>query len=778
MKRIFTLSLVALALFCCGISVRAQEQPRRPKVGLVLAGGGALGSAHIGVLKVLEENNIPVDMVVGTSMGSIIGGLYAIGYTANEIDSLISIQDWDVVMSDRSPRRNSSFSDKRYNSLYVLKVPFSLDPYNIRRQAKDAQPDSLIGPMPPPVQPAAPSLLSRIPMALVDGQNIYNLFTSLAVGYLDSLDFNRMPIPFACVAVDLVKHEEVVWHSGHFVDALRSSMAIPGYFSPVRTNGRVLVDGGARNNYPVDIAREMGADIVIGVKFGSDVGMEDSEVNSIGQMIGSLYNMYTHQKDSAAINDTDIFIHPDTEGFGTLSFDHESIRTLINNGYDAAMLKIDDIKKLRAYLDRCAEDREENLVGPDFRGRKYDKALHLDRDSVSLGEVRIHGLTPEAEKFLFRRSPIQSGARIHGSEITRAINRFYETGFFKSVTYTLRGHDQPYDMDIFFTPELNSVFGIGFRVDAEEVSAIQMNVSINRNTLAGSSLSLTGRLSVNPRATLRYTYALPSHIEINAEYDFRYSGLNLLNPNSDYNLTFSGHRFRVNAASQNFRQIYMEGGLEFSVFGYHSFDPKSLTVFASYDTDLHRTLFAGLYGKASFDNRDDEYFPTRGWLADAGWHQYLGSKAANGFAVGDLHLAAALTPWPRLTFLPEIWHRSTLGKQVPLAYMNLMGGSLRGRYMDQQIPFAGFSFAHPFDKLLTTASLETRYNFSGPNYATLSALAAVSGSTIGASFAGGVTWGLQLGYLRATALGPVEASLRWSNYTGAPQFYVALGYSF
>ena len=776
MKRIAIGILVALVLLSGGFSARAQEQPARPKVGLVLAGGGAKGAAHIGVLKVLEENNIPIDMVVGTSMGSIIGGLYAIGYTASEIDSLISTQDWDVIMSDKSARESVQFEDKVYNSLYVLKVPFAIDPYALQQRKGAALLDSLIGPVPVKEAPTR-SLLNNIPMALVDGQNIYNLFTSLAVGYLDSLDFNKMPIPFACVAVDLVKHEEVVWRSGSFVDALRSSMSIPGYFAPLRKDGRVLVDGGALNNYPVDIAREMGADVVIGVKFGSSEGITDTEVNNIGDMVSSLYDMYTHKKDSAAIGNTDIFIHPDTKGYNTLSFDHESIRTLVQNGYDAAMLKIADIRKLRDYLDRCAQDRAENLVGPDFRGRKYEKALHLDRDSVSLGTVQIHGLSPEAEEFLFRHCPIKSGARIAGGEITAAIKRFYDTGFFKSVTYTLKGHEQPYDMDIFFKAELNSVFGIGFRVDAEEVSAIQMNVSINRNTLSGSSLSLTGRLSVNPQASILYTYAFPSHVKLNVEYAFRYSGLNLLNNYSDYNLAYTSHRFRTNFASQNYRNIYMEGGLECTYFGYRSFDDKGLPVFASYDLSKKRQFFAGLYVNARNDTRNDEYFPTRGWAADGGFHQYLGSRNGNSFATFDLHATGALSIG-RVTMIPSLWHRSLLGKQVPMIYMNVMGGSLRGRYMDQQIPFAGFSFAHPFSKGLSVASLEGRYNISGPNYITLSPVFALSGDTIGSSFANGLTWGLQLGYMRATSVGPLEFSVRWSNYTGAPQVYAALGYSF
>ena len=188
---------------------------QRPKVGVVLCGGGAKGAAHVGVLKVLEENDIPIDMIVGTSMGAIVGGLYAIGYSASELDSLIMAQDWNVVMSDRIPRSSRSFQSKRRQDEYILRIPFGAGDYSRLGAGMQRRPEE-------------GSFLSNIPLAMVDGQNIYNLFTRLSVGYQDSLDFSRMPIPFACVAVDLIGKKEVIFKSGRFVDAIRSSMAIPG----------------------------------------------------------------------------------------------------------------------------------------------------------------------------------------------------------------------------------------------------------------------------------------------------------------------------------------------------------------------------------------------------------------------------------------------------------------------------------------------------------------------------------------------------------------------
>ena len=181
MKRIGTL----LLLLVLSLSAAAQ----RPRVGVVLCGGGAKGAAHVGVLKVLEENGIPIDCIAGTSMGAIVAGLYSIGYSASELDSLIMAQDWNYLLSDQIPRSSRMFERKQNQDKFLLQIPFGSGDY------------SRLGPREPrkPDDPA--SLLNNIPLAIVNGQNIYNLFTQLSVGYQDSLDFSRMPIPFAASPV-------------------------------------------------------------------------------------------------------------------------------------------------------------------------------------------------------------------------------------------------------------------------------------------------------------------------------------------------------------------------------------------------------------------------------------------------------------------------------------------------------------------------------------------------------------------------------------------------
>lgn len=231
----------------------------RKKVGIVLSGGGAKGMAHIGVLKVLEKAAIPIDIITGTSIGSIVGGLYAIGYNAHALDSIVRAQDWGYVITDKENLRNQSLSDRKKQNTYFFSTSISVN----KRDPSSG--------------------------GLIKGKNLAELFQQLCVGYTDSLDFSRdLLIPYACVATNIMDNSEVVFHSGRLPQAMRASMAIPAAFSPVRIGDMVLVDGGLKNNYPVDVARAMGADIVIGITLsGKPKTSEDvtGTMSIVGQII-------------------------------------------------------------------------------------------------------------------------------------------------------------------------------------------------------------------------------------------------------------------------------------------------------------------------------------------------------------------------------------------------------------------------------------------------------------------------------------------------------------
>ena len=214
--------------------------PKRKTVAVVLSGGGAKGMAHIGALRVIERAGIPIDIVTGTSMGSIVGGLYAIGYNSEALDSVVRIQDWSYVITDKENMTKQSLADLHRRFTYAFSTGLTLG----KRNYNDG--------------------------GFIKGKNLAELFQKLCAGYTDSLNFSKdLPIPFACVATNVVDNSEVDFHSGRLPQAMRASMAIPAAFSPVRVGDKVLVDGGLRNNYPADIARELGAGVIIGVTFSS-----------------------------------------------------------------------------------------------------------------------------------------------------------------------------------------------------------------------------------------------------------------------------------------------------------------------------------------------------------------------------------------------------------------------------------------------------------------------------------------------------------------------------
>ena len=237
----------------------------RPKVAVVLSGGGAKGTAHIGALKVIEEAGIPIDYVVGTSMGAIVGGLYSIGYTPQQLDSMVNAQNWKFLLSDAPNPKDVLLDDRLKSERYVLSIPFSLKSAAV----SDA--------------------------GIIKGKNLARLFSTLTEGYQDSVDFSRLPIPFACVSENLVNGSEVVFHEGILATSMRSSMSIPGVFAPVDLDGMVLVDGGMVNNYPVDVALAMGADYIIGVDVQSPL-LKASELKSVKDIFGQIINLQGEKK--------------------------------------------------------------------------------------------------------------------------------------------------------------------------------------------------------------------------------------------------------------------------------------------------------------------------------------------------------------------------------------------------------------------------------------------------------------------------------------------------
>ena len=366
---------------------------QRKKVGLVLSGGGAKGVAHIGVLKVLEEAGIPVDYIVGTSMGSIVGGLYAIGYDAATMDTLVRSQDWPFLLSDKVYRYNLPFTEKESTEKYLLSVP-------IRKKGGIS-----------------------LPSGFISGQNIYNLFSDLTIGYHDSLDFATLPIPFACVASNLVDGRDVILDKGYLPQCLRASMAIPGVFSPVREKGMVLVDGGISNNFPVDVARRMGADIIIAVNAGTPLG-KSKDIHSVAGVMGQMIGILTERNvehSKSLLTDRDILITTDLEGFN--SGDFTKAAEIIEAGEKSARTHMAELRRLavpRSSFLAWNSAREASVVPPQSR---------------QISEVRVEGLKTVNPKSVIKSTDLDLSQPVTEEQIAQASAKIWATDDFTLVPY-------------------------------------------------------------------------------------------------------------------------------------------------------------------------------------------------------------------------------------------------------------------------------------------------------------------------------------------------------
>ena len=473
----------------------------RKKVGVVLSGGGAKGMAHIGVLKVLEKAGIPVDIVTGTSMGSIIGGLYAIGYNANSLDSMVRVQDWSYVITDKEDLRNQSLSDWQKQNTYFFTTGITL-----------GEKDMNAG-------------------GIIKGKNLAELFNQLCVGFTDSLDFTRdLPIPFACAATDIITNDEVDFHSGRLPQAMRASMAIPAAFSPVRLGDKVLVDGGLKNNYPADLAREMGADIIIGVTVqGAPKTAED--MGGTMSIISQIVDVNCKNKLDENLAITDLHLTVDTKGYNAASFSLAAIDTLVRRGEEEAMRHWDEIVALK------------QRIGIDDTFRPV--ILHPIRPEVMTEKHRIiditfENMTPQDEKFLRQKFHLNRTDSIDAKlqqELTTSMRMdlFYQTA----------------DCRLNFNPEGVRVvlsagnrksvqFHAGFRFDSEEYAAVQLGLDIPLKTAIPMNTEITlrlgkrmmarGEITAHPRSFTRpkFTYSfyrndIDVYVEGDRDWNIRYS---------------------------------------------------------------------------------------------------------------------------------------------------------------------------------------------------------------------------------------------------------------
>ena len=750
---------------------------KRPTVALVLSGGGAKGSAHVGVIRYLESIGMPVDMVMGTSMGGLVGGIYALGYSPAHLDSLIRSIDWDMALSDRVPRDYLSYSTIKYKEKYVLSFPFFYDRDEFLHQREDelqyphrsreihlgAGKDDATGLV-------RDNLLGSLPSGMVYGQNVNNIFSSLSVGYQDEIDFYKdLPIPFLCVATDLVTGTAKIWTKGKLNTALRSTMSIPGLFTPVKVEGMVLVDGGMRNNYPTDLARKCGADIVIGVDLSSGY-LGYADINNIGDVINTSIDMMGRTSFESNQSIADITIKPDLHEFGMLSFDSESVDTIIHRGYLAALEKaavLDSLKK---------------VVGPDTTTLQDNPADDIRLTKVMVSGVEITGVSDKESSYLHNKIKVDAGTRMGNEEIENAVATIFGTNAFDYVNYELLGDSQPYRLRFNCKKGPISNLGLGVRFDTEEVVSVIMNVGWGVHKLQGSSWDLTGKIGISPAASLNYSYVTTSGLTLNFLAGLRHTDRNTFGLGTNrFRINFTDLRQEVYASNIKWSKFFLKTGIRNDYFNIGSL--MSEQVIPDYDSKYLKNDFVSAFVDARNYSLDDGYIPTEGHSVNLSYQWIFGSfpHRFDNFHAVQFDAMKVLGN-SELAFIPSVNLRWLLGEDIPMPFSNTIGGTMAGRYFDQQVPFIGINYSAAVDRVMGVMRMDMRKKLFENNYITLigNYVAAADKPSAFVEWGPDVTDALGIGaaYTYNTIVGPISLYLHWSSMSNKLGAFFSLGFDF
>ena len=753
----------------------SEIRKHRPTVALVLSGGGAKGAAHVGVIEYIEELGIPVDMVLGTSMGGLVGGLYALGYTVPEMDSLVRNMDWNWALSDKLSREYVSYSDSKYKEKYLLAIPFyyERDYYKMkladehrfddirRHEVLHIGADNEGG-----ADMLKNNLLGSLPSGYIYGQNVSNLISSLTIGYQDSTDFQSFPIPFACVATDMVSGKAKIWHSGKMNTAMRSTMSIPGIFAPVRTEGMVLVDGGMRDNYPTALAREMGADIIIGVDLSQDK-RSYMQVNNIGDIIGQGIDMLGMDAFEKNVQIPDVKIKPYLPEYNMMSFSKQAIDTIIVRGRQAAEAQ-DSLLRMVAVK-----------TAGTYKAEHKPKAFDFHADSLMIDEIEIKGVLAKEKLLLMDRMNLVPGQKISREGLDDMVARIYGTHCYDYVTYELLGSEEPFKLVINCKKGPVHQLGIGVRADTEEIVSVLVNLGINVHRLHGHSFDLTGKVSANPYVQAKWSYDVPQIPTVNASASFRWTNMGMLNfGTNNLSLNFFNARQEVYLSNMKWKFLDVRGGLRNDIFNIRNI--KSSQIIDDYDTSNLSNDFVSLFVDGRTDTFDDGYFPTKGVNAGV---SYAWTFAGIPDMIHNFHTLQAdakiVVPGSDgFAFIPSFNCRFLMGGDIPLAYFNAIGGSLPGRFVDQQLPFIGVTNLVAMENIMTMFRTDFRFTLARNHYLTGIINYVRSSDTFMEYGKGMGNFGAGVEYSFDTIFGPFSANIHWSDFTGKVGMYLSAGFNF
>ncbi len=730
--------LTLLVCPCPAIARVADTSADRPRVAVVLSGGGAKGVAHISALKVIEEEGIPIDYIAGTSMGAIIGGLYALGYSPSQLDTLVRNMDWEWLLSDRPKRVYRTLMERENEKRYILSVPMT------RR------------------------ITLQKPESIGKGQNISDMFAALTVDYHDSIDFRRLPIPFACVATNLTDGSEVILERGVLAEAMRASMAIPGVFSPVRKDSLVLIDGGMVNNFPVDVARRMGADIVIGVDVQQGLHEAD-KLNSLSGILSQIVDIACQNKYKDNRQQTDVYIKVNVQGYSAASFTRQAIDTLIRRGWQAADSRRNELRKVAA------------RIGQKEIPQIADTPHSLLQEDIFIKKIRFEGACTKDDDQVIRRCRLHENNWTSYARIEEALAVLRGELNYSEVSYRLFKEEDGYQLVFYMADKNATAFNIGARFDTEEIASLLLNSSFYFSTRMPSSLSITGRLGKQYMADVKYSFQPSLMRNVNLCYTYFYHDIDFYRRgNKTCNATYNHHAFEASYSSVWLRNFSYRFGLAYEC--YHHADllyrEDAIPSFTSHITDNTVRYFVRL----DYNSQDNAVFPTRGLCFSTSGSVYT-DNLVGYYGHSPFYSLSGSIDWAcsfndRLTLLPAANVRILEGDDIPLCYTNVLGGEMPSRYLTQQIPFVGAGHAELSGNALLAASIKLRYRLTGKHYLSCMGNIASDSEKFSRINRGSVLYGIGMNYALGTVFGPVGLTVGYSNLAEKFYCFANIGYCF
>lgn len=725
--------LFAFAFLLLPFNSIAQDTIKKPKIGLVLSGGGAKGLAHIGVLKVIDSLGIKVDYIGGTSMGAIVGGLYASGYTGKQLDSIFKTLNIDDLVQDNIPRKSKLLFNKRSDDIYALSLPFK-------------------------------NLKLETPNALSKGFYNYHFLSKLTYHVRNTRDFKKLPIPFFCMATDIETGEEIILNKGIFPQALVASSSVPSIFYPIEIEGRLLVDGGVTNNYPVEKLKELGAEFIIGVDVQEDL-KDRKELQGITTIFGQISNFYTLSQMKTKQKLTNIYIKPEIKGYSVLSF--ENGKKIIENGEFATRNFLTELQK--------------------FENKSYQKAeLKPIKDSIFIGNIAFTELKNYTRAYVLGKLRFKQNTKISFEDFQNGIQNLSNTQNFSSVKYQFN------EKDIFISlreNKINTLLKFALHYDELYKSGALINITQKKIISKNDMVSLDLIFGDNFRYDFNYL--------IDNGYYFSFginSSLNTFNKNVNsafgtqkyltnafekINLDYSSISTKVFLQTVFLRKFNIGGGFEF----------QNLVLKSDNLTKSNKTIensnYLSLLGYINHDTFDDKFFPKKGWYLKSDFNYYFNSSDYTNqfskFSISKTDMAIAFSPIKNFSFT----FQNEVGFKIGHSTLPFFDFALGGNGFRENTnirPFYGYDFLSISGNSFIKTSGNIDYEFYKKNHINLTYNASIVGDFI---FNATKTWfnkptysGFGLGYGLETLIGPLEIKYTWSPETMIYVFWVNLGFVF